>query len=178
MSRAASLTAFHQGWAAQQNNLLDTIRPLTPEQMQLRAAPGEWAIWQLASNMAGGRLYWLCHMLGEPDLGLRGLFRVESATVPGIDLAWAGWEDNEDQPRSANELIDAFEKTWTVVEASLNRWTEDDLNRPVACTDAWGNARTVTPAEVIWRVTSHEVHHGSEISLILRIHGLPTQINR
>jgi hypothetical protein len=27
------------------------------------------------------------------------------------------------------------------------------------------------------RLLAHEVHHGSEISLILRVHGLPTQIN-
>jgi uncharacterized damage-inducible protein DinB len=178
MSRATSLTAFYDGWADQHRRLLETLRPLSPEQVQLRAAPGEWAIWQLASNMAGGRLYWLCHMLGEDDRGLSGMFKVEHATVPGIDLAWAGWEDNEDRPRTADELVDAFEKTWQVAEAATERWTDDDLNREVACTDAWGNARTITPAEVVWRIASHEVHHGSEISLILRVHGLPTQINR
>ncbi len=178
MAKAAELKAFYDGWANQQEKLLDSLRPLTLEQMRLRPAPGEWAIWQLASNMAGGRLYWLCYMLGEDDRGLSQLFRVDHATVPGISLEWAGWEDNEDRPRSAEEVVDAFHKTWEVVEACLDRWSLADLKIEVTRKDAWGQVRTITPGEVIWRLMSHEVHHGSEISLILRVHGLPTAINR
>jgi uncharacterized damage-inducible protein DinB len=178
MARPVEMRAFYEGWEAQQRMLLDSIRPLTPEQMQLRAAPGQWAIWQLGANMAGGRLYWLCYMLGEDDQGLSRMFRVDHATVPGIDLQWAGWEDNEEQPRRAAEIEDAFLKTWGVVEACLGRWSLDDLRRQVTKKDAWGELRTITPAEVIWRLMAHEVHHGSEISLILRVHGLPTQLNR
>jgi uncharacterized damage-inducible protein DinB len=178
MGRPVELSAFYEGWRDQQERLLESIRPLSLEQMQLRAAPAEWAIWQLASNMAGGRLYWLCHMLGEDDRGLRSMFRVEHSTVPDLPLEWAGWEDNTDQPRTADELVDAFEKTWGVAEACMDRWTLADLNREVTATNAWGRPTTVSPGSVLWRLISHEVHHGSEISLILRIHGLPTAINR
>jgi uncharacterized damage-inducible protein DinB len=175
---ATELQAFYDGWAEQQRMLLDSLRPLTPEQMQLRPAPGEWAIWQLASNMAGGRLYWLCTMLGEDDRGLSQMFRVDRTTVPGLSLEWAGWEDNEDRPRTADEVIAAFEKTWEVVEACLDRWSLADLGVAVTKKDAFGVARTVTPGWVLWRLLAHEVHHGSEVSLILRVHGLPTTINR
>ena len=178
MAKAAEFKAFYDGWADQQQKLLDSLRPLTPEQMQLRAAPAEWAIWQLASNMAGGRLYWLCHMLGQDDPGLSQMFKVEHTTVPGLSLEWAGWEDDEDHPRGAEELVDAFQKTWAVAEACMDRWTFDDLNVAVTTKDAWGRERTVTPGEALWRLMAHEVHHGSEISLILRIHGLPTAMNR
>ena len=58
------MQAFYGGWAEQHRRIVETLRPLTSEQMQLRAAPAEWAIWQLASNMVGGRMYWLCYMLG------------------------------------------------------------------------------------------------------------------
>ena len=178
MPRPPELKGFYDGWAAQQANLLESLRPLTLEQVQLRAAPGEWAIWQLASNMAGGRLYWLCYMLGEDDRGLSQMFRVDHATVPGIKLEWAGWEDNEDRPRSAVELEDAFQKTWQVVEGCLDRWSLDHLTVEVTAKNAWGQMVTITPGEVLWRIMSHEVHHGSEISLILRVHGLPTAMNR
>ena len=164
MPRPAALTAFYNGWLDQQSKLLATIGPLTPEQMQLRPAPGEWPIWMLASNMAGGRLYWLCFMLGEDD---RGISMSE----------WGGWEDNEDHPRTAAELVEAFEKTWSVAEACVDRWTVDDLTRDVTTRDWWGRMVTITPAWVLWRLMSHEVHHGSEISLILRVHGLPTAMN-
>lgn len=166
MTRAPELSAFYQGWAEQQDNLLASIRPLSMEQMQLRPAPGEYAIWQLASNMAGGRLYWLCGMLGEDDRGLWKLF--ESG----------GWEDDTDHPRSAEELEDAFHKTWEVVESCINRWQASDLYVEVTRTDAFGNVRKITPAWVLWRLMAHEVHHGAEISTILRINGLPTQMNR
>jgi uncharacterized damage-inducible protein DinB len=178
MSRPAELKPFYDGWADQQQTLLDSLRQLTLEQMQLRPALGEWAIWQLASNMAGDRLYWLCSMLGEDDLGLSPMFRVDHTTVPGLSLEWAGWEDNEARPRNAEELVDAFHRTWPVVEACLDRWSLDDLSVEVTNRDARGQRRTVTPGWVIWRLMSHEVHHGSEIALILRVHGLPTAMNR
>jgi uncharacterized damage-inducible protein DinB len=178
MAKAAELKAFYDGWANQQQTLLDSLRPLTPEQMRLRPAPREWAIWQLASNMAGGRLYWLCYMLGEDDRGLSQMFKVDHTTVPGLSLEWAGWEDNEDRPRTAEELVDAFQKTWDVVLACLDRWGLDDLKVEVTTKDAWGQTRTITPGWVLWRLMAHEVHHGSEISLILRVHGLPTAMNR
>jgi uncharacterized damage-inducible protein DinB len=178
MAKPAELKPFYDLWATQQQNLLDSIRPLTLEQMQLRPAPGEWAIWQLCSNMAGGRLYWLCRMLGEDDRGLRQMFAVDHVTVPGVSIEWAGWEDNEDRPRSADEIIDAFHKTWEVIDGCLDRWTLDDLQVQVTKKDVWGIERTITPAWVVSRLMSHEIHHGSEVSLILRVHGLPTQLNR
>jgi uncharacterized damage-inducible protein DinB len=175
---APELQALYDGWAEQQRMLLDSLRPLTPEQMQLRPSPGEWAIWQLASNMAGGRLYWLCRMLGEDDGGLAQMFRVDHATVAGVSLEWAGWEDNEDQPRSADEVIAAFEKTWGVIEGCIDRWSLSDLGTAVTKKDAFGVTRTITPGWVLWHVMWHEVHHGSEIALILRMHGLRTAISR
>jgi uncharacterized damage-inducible protein DinB len=163
MSRPAELNPFYEGWATQQQNLLASLRPLTPEQMQLRPAPSEWAIWQLASNMVGGRLYWLCFMLGQDDRG------VKMKEV-------GGWEDDPEHPRSAGEVVDALQRTWDVVEACLDRWSLDDLSVEVTRTDFWGQLRTITPGWVLWRLMSHEVHHGSEIALILRVHGLPTAI--
>lgn len=178
MTRASELSAFYDGWAEQQANLLESIRPLSQEQMQLRPAPGEYAIWQLASNMAGGRLYWLCTMLGEDSRGLLGLFRVDHVTVPGLAMEQAGWEDDGDHPRGAAEIEDAFHKTWGVVDACIDRWTLADLNREVTRTDAFGRVRTISPGGVLWRLMAHEVHHGAEISTILRINGLPTAMNR
>jgi uncharacterized damage-inducible protein DinB len=156
MGRPSELKPFYEGWADQQRKLLETLRPLTPEQMQLRPAPSEWAIWQLASNMAGGRLYWLCFVLHEDRRGV------------------SGWK--EDHPLSAGFLIDALSQTWGVVEACLDRWTFKDLGQEVTSKDYWGKPLTTSPGWVINRLMSHEIHHGSEIALILRMHGLPTSI--
>ena len=162
MSRPPELKAFYDGWAKHQELLIESLRPLTLEQMQLRPAPGEWPIWMLASNMCGGRLYWLCFMLGEDDLGL--------------SADWTGWEDDEGHPRSADELIEALRKTWGVVEAWMDRWSLADLNIETTKNNFWGQPTVVSPGWVLWRLMSHEVHHSSEIALILRVHGLPTAI--
>lgn len=84
---------------------------------------------------------------------------------------------DENHPRTAREIEDAFQKTWGVVEACLDKWTLADLVVEVTAKDAWGEMQTITPAWVIWRLMAHEVHHGSEVSLILRVHGLPTALN-
>jgi len=164
MARPPELKAFSDGWTEQHRRIVETLRPLTPEQVQLRAAPNEWAIWQLAANMFGGRLYWLCFMLGEEDSG-------------GLASEFSGWEDTPGKPRTADELVTGFEKTWEVVQACLDKWTLADLNVEVTRNNWWGQPTTISPAWVMWRLMSHEAHHGSEISLILRVHGLPTQVN-
>jgi uncharacterized damage-inducible protein DinB len=177
MTRPTELRPFYAAWSKQQQVLLDSIRPLTPEQMQLRPAPDQWGIWQLCGNMAGGRLYWLCRMLGEDDHGVSQMFKVDHTTVPGLQMEWAGWEDNEDRPRSAAECVEAFERTWAIVGECLDRWSLADLSVEVTRTDAFGREVTITPGWVIARLMAHEYHHGSEVSLILRVHGLPTAIN-
>jgi uncharacterized damage-inducible protein DinB len=165
MSRPAELTVFYDGWADQQKRLVDTLRPLSLEQMQLRPAPIEWPIWRLASNIAGGRLYWLCSMLKQDDLGV------------SIDEWGRWWDDAAPQP-STDQLVKALERTWGVVERCLDGWSLEDLGVEVTGDDGSGRRRAITPAWVIQNLMAHEVHHGSEIALILRVHGLPTAISR
>lgn len=157
------MNAFYEGFETQHNRIIETLRPLTAEQVQLRPAPTEWPIWQLAANMVGGRFYWLCFMLHEDDQGVE----------PG---QWSGWEDEPGHPRTAAELVAALEASWQVVEACLDRWSLADLNVEVTRNNFWGKPVTISPAWVLWRLMSHEAHHGSEIALILRMHGLPTAI--
>ena len=164
---------FYEGWAEYQRRLLDVIRPLTDEQVKLRPVPEHYAIWQLASNMVGGRVHWFHDVLGEGDPALRQVFRVATMTVPGLPLEDAGWEDDEDHPRAASVLVDAFEKTWSMIYDCLQRWTAEDL-RVEFTRERPGRIQRVSRGWVIWHVMEHELQHGTEIALILRGHGLPT----
>lgn len=141
--------------------------------MRLRPDPDHWAIWQLASNMAGGRAYWFHDILGEGDATTREMFRVTTPTVPDLPLEDAGWEDDEAHPRSAQELVTAFERTWQMIDDCLRRWTEDDLLVEFS-RQRLGRTTTFTRAWVIWHVMEHELQHGAEIALILRARGLAT----
>jgi hypothetical protein len=126
-----ALRPFHEGWARHQALVIEALIDLTPAQLDLRTAPHQWAIWQLAGHVAGTRSYWFHDVLGEGDAATRDLFRVDRTTVADVSLADAGWEDVEDQPRSAEELVYALRRTWAVVDDCLQRWTAEDLDGTV-----------------------------------------------
>lgn len=123
--------------------------------------------------MVGGRAYWIHDILGEGDAAVREMFRVASTTVPGLPLEDAGWEDDEDHPRSAADLVLAFERTWRMIDDCLRCWTERDLLVEFS-RQRGGRTSTFTRAWVIWHIIEHELQHGAEIAVILRAHGLAT----
>jgi uncharacterized damage-inducible protein DinB len=173
MASGPALEAFLDGWAAHEARLVEVIAPLTTEEVLLRPRPDDWAIWQLASNICGGRVHWMRDVLGEGDAALRDRFRVASTTVPGLPLEDAGWEDDEDHPRSAAQLVDGLAVTWALVESCARRWTPDDLEVTFVREYA-GRRRVVSRAWVLWHLVEHDLQHGAEIALILRANGLPT----
>ena len=163
----AALQPFYEGWATHQALVIEALRDLTPAQLELRTAPHQWAVWQLAGHVAGSRAYWFHDVLGEGDRSTRDLFRVDSTTVPDLPLEDAGWEDDEDHPRSARELVDGLRRTWSLVDDCLRRWTAEDLDGSVVRPE-----RTHHRGWVVWHVMEHDLHHGGEISQILGSNGL------
>lgn len=163
-----ALETFYAGWANHHRLVLAALRDLGSDQLALRSAPDGWAIWQIAGHMAGSRAYWFHDVLGEGDDAIRDAFRVERTTVPGLSLEDAGWEDDVTRPRTAAEIVDALQRTWSMVDACLQRWTLDDL---AVGFRRDGYTGLTTRAWVIWHLIEHEGHHGGEISLILGSHG-------
>lgn len=161
------LQPFYDGWAKHHDLVIDALLGLTAEQLDFRSAPHQWGIWQLAAHVAGSRAYWFHDVLGEGDPATRNLFRVARTTVPGLPLEDAGWEDDEDQPRSAEELVDGLRRSWTMVEDCLRRWTAEELEALVV-----RPSRTYHRGWVVWHVMEHDLHHGGEISQILGSNGL------
>lgn len=169
MSVAPVLQPFYEGWTTHQRRLLAAIADLDPEQLALRPAPAEWAIWQLASHMAGSRAYWFHDVLGEGNPAIRDMFRAASTTVPDVPLENAGWEDDESHPGAAAEIVEAFHLTWAVVAACLERWSADDITAQIP---QRGADRYTTRGWVIWHLMEHEAHHGGVIWLGLGSNGL------
>lgn len=162
------LARFYEGWASHQQLLIAALRDLTPEQLALRTASHQWSVWQLAAHIAGTRAYWFHDVLGEGDAAVRDMFRVERSTVPGVSLEDAGWEDDESRPRTAAELVDGLQRSWSLVDECLQRWRLEDLDVTVE-RKSWIHSR----GWVIYHVLEHDIHHGGEISQILGSNGLP-----
>ncbi|HSJ50695.1 MAG TPA: DinB family protein [Actinomycetota bacterium] len=171
-SATPPLQAFYDGWANYQRLLLDMLGGLTSEQLRLRTAPHQWAVWQLAAHLAGSRAYWFHDVLGEGDPEVREMFRVESTTIPGLPIEDAGWEDDETQPRGPAEIVVALERTWAMIADCLGRWAPGDLAAEFSRRRRTGD-QTVSRQWVIWHLIEHDLNHGGEISQILGSHHVP-----
>jgi uncharacterized damage-inducible protein DinB len=157
------IAPFYEGWRKANARLVGALRPLSAEQLAIRASPAHLPIWGIAAHTAGGRVYWLC-----------GVFKEQGAeTTPFIDPAsGVGWEDDETKPRGADELVFALESSWKIVEATMKRWSPgmlgDTFTREIN-----GKTQVHTRQSVIMRLITHDAYHCGEISQLLGAHGLP-----
>ncbi len=60
------------------------LAPLSPGQLAvpIRSA---WPIWASVSHLAGARVYWLCHVFGEPG--------ADTTPFTEREIVDSGWED-------------------------------------------------------------------------------------
>lgn len=157
-----SIRQFYDQWAQYNRRLVEVIGAMSDEQLAVRPAPDGWPIWATVGHTAGARVYWLCAVLGEPGL----------ESTPFTDLSGAGWEDDLDHPRGADELVTALETTWGVVEGCLDRWTPEMLASTIS-REYGGVRRMHTRGSVLQRLFSHDAYHCGELSQTLGIFDLP-----
>ena len=161
-----TLQAIYGEWRVYNELVIDALRAKSSEELALRAPSGNpnlstsWPIWAIAGHTAGMRVFWLSTVMGVPG----------AEATPFRDAASAGWEDDLDHPRSAEELVTAWTTTWAIVQRALDSWTPDMLSESVA--RGQGNAaRHFTRRSLLLRLITHEAYHVGEIAVIQGIHG-------
>jgi uncharacterized damage-inducible protein DinB len=157
-----TIRRLYDMWPQYNGRLRDVIGVMTDEQLAVRPSPDLWPIWATVGHTAGMRVYWLCEVMGEPG----------GETRPFSDLANGGWEDDLDHPRSAAELVEALDTTFSLIESCLDRWTPDMLADRIT-RDYAGQQQVHTRGSIIQRLFSHDAYHCGELSQTLGIHGLP-----
>lgn len=162
MSGAPTVATFYEGFHLGTAALVAALRPLSDEQLRLAIRPG-WPIWASASHVAGTRVYWLCLVFREPG--------IEATPFAGLDLSTSGWEDDLAHPRRADELVEALESSWTIVERCLRSWTPEMLTGEARRTRG-DKVQIHTRQSVLMRLITHDAFHCGEISLALGAHGL------
>jgi uncharacterized damage-inducible protein DinB len=157
-----TIRPFYNMWPQYNRRLRDVVGRMSATQLALRPAADQWPIWATVGHMAGGRVYWLCDVAGEPG----------AETTPFPDAANTGWEDEPDHPRGADELAAALDATWRLVERCLDRWTPemlaDEFHRVRE-----GDLQVHSRSSILQRLFSHDAYHCGELSQTFGIHGLP-----
>src|SRR5215469_4813525 len=119
-ANAVSLATVYAGWEKDRRMLNASIKPLTAEQLALRAAPHLRTIGHLAAHIVAARarmIHWILQV-GSSDL--------EALAV------WDGF----DRPapleiRPSSELVRGLEATGQAIQQALDTWTVADLDHAV-----------------------------------------------
>jgi hypothetical protein len=149
MTRAevAETRAF-ESWYDYQEALKRAIAPLTGEQLQRRLLPGLRTPGEIAAHIVFGRALHLDRTLGEAAMELR---------------PFLGWEDADDLPRTAAEIVNGLELTWQVISDFVMRGSASDMIPE----------EDILRLQSIWGLLDHDLPHAGELSLLLGVAGLP-----
>jgi hypothetical protein len=149
MQRAAIAEArAFESWHDYQEALKRAIAPLTEEQLQRRLIPGLRTSGEIAEHIVFGRALHLQRTLGEEVAELTPFLR---------------WEDADDPPHTAAEILHGLELTWRFITAYLMRGT---------ATDAIPEEE-LPSMQTIWGLLDHDLPHAGELSLVLGADGTP-----
>lgn len=144
---AAEARAF-ESWQDYQEALKRAIAPLTEEQLQQRIIPGLRTPGEIAEHIVFGRALHLHRTLGERAAALTPLLQ---------------WDNDDDPPHSAAEIVHGLELTWQFITDCLRRG---------AATDALPEDEVLI-VQTIWGLLDHDLPHAGELSLLLGAAGLP-----
>jgi len=149
MTRATIAEArVFDSWQDYQDALKRAIAPLTEEQLQQRLLPGLRTPGEIAEHIVFGRALHLHHTLGEWATELTPLHR---------------WDDEDDLPRTAVEIVQGLELTWRyITDCLMSGSSTDDLAE-----------EKTQIVQTIWGLLDHDLPHAGELSLLLGAAGLP-----
>ena len=149
MLRAAIAEArAFESWQDYQEALKRAIAPLTEEQLQQRLIPGLRTSGEIAEHIVFGRALHLHRTLGEGVAELTPLLR---------------WEDADDPPHTATEILHGLELTWRFITGCLMRGSPTDAI----------SEEEVPTVQTIWGLLDHDLPHAGELSLLLGADGMP-----
>lgn len=149
MLRAAIAEArAFDSWQDYQEALKRAIAPLSEEQLQRRLIPDLRTPGEIAEHIVFGRALHLHRTLGDEAEELAPLLR---------------WDDADDPPHTAAEILDGLELTWRFITACLLRGSPTEAIEKDA----------VAIMHTVWGLLDHDLPHAGELSLLLGADGMP-----
>lgn len=153
----STLDVIYENWGEYQQKLCQAVAPLTHEQLNLQPAAHMWPLGQILQHIISVRAGWFSGTLQDEDEAMN---------------AYMSWGQRGSLGRSAAELVQGLQETWSFIETRLQRWTPEECAQTFP--DEWdGQVYELSRSWVIYHVMEHDLHHGGEVSLILGMHKLP-----
>lgn len=149
MTRAALAEArAFESWHDYQEALKRAIAPLTQQHLQRRLLPGLRTPGEIAEHIVFGRALHLHRTVGEAAAELTPLLH---------------WDDADDPPHTAPEILHGLELTWRFISMCLMRGSPIDAIPE----------EQIPVLQTIWGLLDHDLPHAGELSLLLGASGLP-----
>lgn len=162
------LSEIFDGWQGYQTSIVHAIAPLTMGQLRWRPFPDANSVGEIVRHISLGRLIWF--------------FRMRAPGSEVLAKKIATWERDSDGNAyiveravqivdDVDELISWLDQTWLMIEDTLSTWQVSDIQKTypyVWNQNTYANSRQWT----LWRILSHDIHHGGELSLMLGMQGI------
>ena len=194
-----SLLPFYAGWGRYQQHLVAAIAPLTIEQLALRTTAQHWSIGMYVTHIVANRAWWFHARMGEGsddltslDLWALGVCEADvdpghsaAELVAGLERTWELIEETLARltpadleqvipPLSQAERARHLQQVEPALQPYAQMWVERERLVGDLAGDPDGEVRpALSRQRIIWGVLEHDIHHGSEISTTLGVHGLP-----
>jgi len=153
--RTERLDFVFEGWDGYNTSLIRAIAPLTAEQLDFRIKDDMRSVGEVAWHISRGRVDWFRRML-----------------APGSEALWKEIEAADaNPPTTAADLVSWLEKTWTMVADTLSQWTVHDLAETYRH-GYQGTVYAVSRQWTVWRILTHDVHHGGQLTELLAQQGI------
>jgi len=163
-----TLGAIFDGWSGYQTSILHGIEPLTTEQLRWRPAPSVRSLGEVIRHVSLGRINWLSRM-GAP--GIEDICRQVPRWYVDSDGARHVIEDSV-QSDESQILTYWLELSWRSIQRILKEWTVEDLFQTYLHRFR-GTQFQVSCQWTLWRIMSHDVHHGGQIAMMLACQNIP-----
>lgn len=152
------LAAVFEGWDGLQLSIVHAIEPLGEAHLSFRPAAHLRSVGEVAAHIALGRIDWFAriHAPGAAALAKR------AAAEPGLAEAIA---------HEREQVLTWLALSWQMVAATLEQLTVDDLWRTYPH-EYYGQTYAVSYQWTVYRIFSHDQHHGGELALLLGMQGL------
>ena|SRR5437762_1573604 len=147
---------FVDEWELYQSKLVKAIAPLTPEQLNLRAAPHLWSLGTIAAHIVAARAHWFYGVMGEGDPAFGALRALD-----------------EQETYNADEIVRGFDTSWSLMRACWARWTPEEFTAGMFPRTWRGQQYMLSREWVTWHLLEHDLNHGGQLSLTLGMYNLP-----